>query len=265
MEDLRRLKEAVKGKRILLLGPPGSGKGNRSRDLEALGLVHIGLGIILRARTRKDPDSELSQKISRMMKRGSLIPDEIVVPIVMDRLNQPDCQECGFVLDGFPRTKVQADLLFSKFDLDLALHLNVPKAHLINGIIRFNRRSCIKCAAGYSDFDPPREEGICDRCGNQVVRRPGDNLEVVKTRLKIYEQEIEAFLPDLEAKGIVEALPITVSDNEEIEDKYLKKLGDKIYLVRTDEGGKARMLNLKGMQRRLYDLLAKRFSDCSLK
>lgn len=265
MEDLRRLKEAVKGKRILLLGPPGSGKGNRSRDLEALGMVHIGLGIILRARTRKDPDSELSQKISRMMKKGSLIPDDIVVPIVLDRLNQPDCQECGFVLDGFPRTKAQADLLFSKFDLDLALRLNVPKVFLIDGIIRFNRRSCIKCAAGYSDFDPPKEEEICDQCGNQVVRRPGDNLETVKTRLNLYETQTSSFLPDLEAKGIVEALPITVSDNEEIEDKYLKKLGDKIYLVRTDEGGKARMLNFKGMQRRLYDLLAKRFSDCSLK
>ena len=95
MKDPSKLKEAMRGRRILLVGLKGSGKGNRSRDLMALGLVHIGLGIIMREQVRKDPNSELSLKVVETTRKGELLPDDIVIPIIMDRLNESDCQERG--------------------------------------------------------------------------------------------------------------------------------------------------------------------------
>ncbi len=123
MENLKKLKATIKGKKILLLGPTGSGKGNRAKDLKALGLVHLGLGAILREKVRNDPNSEVSQKVIETTEKGTLLPDEIVFPIVLDCLNQKDCQQYGFVLEGFPRTKAQADKLVSKVDLDIVFLL----------------------------------------------------------------------------------------------------------------------------------------------
>ncbi|MEE8167710.1 MAG: nucleoside monophosphate kinase [Candidatus Hydrothermarchaeales archaeon] len=259
MENLEKLKAAVKGNKILLFGPPGCGKGNRSRDLKALGLLHIAAGIALRAKVREDPDSGLSKKALDFMKRGDLVPDEIVVPIVMEHLNRKECQENGFVLDGFPRTKAQADVLFSQVDLNLVLYLDVPRKFLSYGVVESNRRACVDCSTGYSDFDPPKVEGVCDKCGGKLVKRVDDNIETIENRLNLYDEKTKSFLQDLEAKGIVELLPITVGDDEEIDDKYLKKLKGEVYWVQTDHGGKARMLNLEGMKERLYKLLAEKF------
>lgn len=260
MGDLERLRSAMRGKRIHLFGPPGCGKGNRSKDLQALGLVHVASGIALRAKVRDDPDSELSKTAQRVMERGELVPDEIVVPVVMEHLERPDCREQGFVLDGFPRTKAQADLLFSKVDLDLVLHLDVPRNFLVYGVVEGARRACTMCAAGYSDFDPPRVEGTCDRCGGEIVMRADDNAETIARRLDGYDVETKAFLPDLEAKGIVEVLPITVSDGEAVDDRYLKKFRGEVYRVETHEGTTARMLNLEGMRQRLYRFLTEKFA-----
>ncbi len=258
MENLEKLKHAIKGKRVLLLGPTGSGKGNRTKDLTALGLVHIGLGAILREQVRSDPDSGLSQKVIETTKKGTLLPDDIVVPIVMDRLFKNDCKECGFVLEGFPRTKAQADLLSLETDFDLVLLLDVPRSFLIDGIMRFNRRSCVECLTTYSDFDLPAVEGVCDKCGNSLIRRMSDSVERIRTRIKIYEDEVKTFLPDLMDKGIVQVAPITVPDDEIIEEKYLKKLKGEIFRVRTDNDAEARMLNYEGMRKRLYRILSER-------
>ncbi len=260
MDDLEKLKAAMRGKRIHLFGPPGCGKGNRSKDLKALGLVHVASGIALRAKVRDDPDSELSKTARAVMEKGGLVPDEIVVPVVMEHLEQPECREQGFVLDGFPRTKAQADLLFSKLDLDLVLHLDVPRTFLVYGVVEGARRACAKCAAGYSDFDPPRAEGVCDRCGGEIVRRADDNAETIERRLDGYDTETKAFLPDLEARGIVEVLPITVADDEDIDDKHLKTLRGEVYRVDTGDGTTARMLNLDGMRERLYRFLTGKFA-----
>ena len=260
MENLEKLKAAIKGKKILLFGPPGSGKGNRSRDLEALGLIHVSSGIALRARIHDDPDSDLSKKAAEFMKRGELVPDDIVVPIIMEHLNGQECRESGFVLDGFPRTKAQADILFSKVKIDLVLHLDVPRRFLLYGIIEGNRRVCVECATGYSDFDPPRLEDICDKCGGRLIRRADDNIKTIEHRLKLYEEQTKTFLPGLEPKADLEILPIIVSDEEVIDDKYLKKLKGQVFRVQTDEGGKLRMLNLDGMRMRLYNLLAEKFT-----
>jgi adenylate kinase len=246
MDDLDKLKAAVRGKRIHLFGPPGCGKGNRSKDLQALGLIHVASGIALRAKVRDDPDSELSKTARDVMARGDLVPDEIVVPVVMAHLERPECRAQGFVLDGFPRTKAQADLLFSKVDLDLVLHLEVPRNFLVTGVVEGARRACI--------------EGLCDRCGGKIVRRADDTAETIERRLEGYDTETRAFLPDLEARGIVEVLPITVGDDEEIDDGYLKKLRGEVYWVETDDGTEARMLNLDGMRQRLYRFLAEKFA-----
>ncbi len=260
MENLEKLKAAVRGKKIILFGPPGCGKGNRSRDLKALGLVHVASGIALRAKVHDDPDSELSKKAFEFMERGDLVPDEIVVDIVMEHLNREGCRKNGFVLDGFPRTKAQAEVLFSQFDIDLVLYLDVPRKFLVYGVVEGNRRACVDCATGYSDFDPPEVEGVCDKCGGRLVRRADDNTETIENRLKLYDEQTKSFLPDLEAKGIVEVLPITLSDDEGIDGKYLKKLKGEVYWAQTDRGGKARMLNFEGMRKRLYKLLTEKFT-----
>ena len=259
MENIDKLKAAIRSKKILLLGPTGSGKGNRAKDFKALGLVHVGLGAILREHVRKDPKSDLSLNIIDTTKKGTLLPDDTVVPIVMDYLNQRECKQRGFILEGFPRTKEQADLLLSRIKLDIVFLLDVPKTFLIDGIMRFNRRSCVKCLATYSDFDPPKKEGICDKCGNELIRRMSDSVERVKTRLEIFEEEIKTFLPDLEAKGIVQVLPITVSNDEIVDEKLLKKLKGDVFWVKKDDGRKARMLNYDGMRRRLFSTLEERF------
>jgi adenylate kinase len=261
MEDLETLKAAVRGKRIHLFGPPGSGKGNRSKDLQAFGLVHVASGVALRSRVRDDPDSALSKQARDFMARGALVPDEIVVPVVMAHLNREECLENGFVLDGFPRTKAQADLLFAKLDLDLVLHLDVPRNFLVYGVVEGNRRACVDCAAGYSDFDPPKVEGRCDRCGGAIAQRADDTAATIEKRLEGYDAETRTFLPDLEAKGIVAVLPITVDDDEEVDDRHLKKLRGEVYRVETDDGGTARMLNLEGMRQRLHRFLAARFAE----
>lgn len=255
---LEKLKAAIRGKKIVLLGPTGSGKGNRAKDFKALGLVHVGLGAILREKVRNDPNSALSQQVTETTKTGTLLPDDIVFPIVLEYLNQPECRQRGFILEGFPRTKAQSDLLLSEIELDIVFLLEVPRAFLIDGIMSFNRRSCVNCLTTYSDFNPPKVEGVCDKCGNEVIRRMSDSLDRIKTRLDIYEQEIRTFLPDLEAKGIVQLLPITVDNDEIVEDKYLKMLKGETYWVKTESGEKVRMLNYEGMRIRLYDILGER-------
>ncbi len=258
-KNLDKLKNAVRGKKILLLGPPGSGKGNRSRDLEALGLVHVSSGIALRAAVKDDPDSELSQKAASYMEKGTLVPDEIIVPIILEHLSEEKCQTNGFILDGFPRTQAQAEVLFSKIKIDLALYLAVPRKFLVFGIIEGNRRVCVECATGYSDFDLPHIEGICDKCGGKLVTRVDDQIETIEHRLKLYDEQTQPFLPYIKENTALETLSITVRDEEKVDDKYLKTMKGQVYWVETDNGAKARMLNLEGMRERLYNLLAQKF------
>lgn len=260
MTDLGKLSAAVRGKAIILFGPPGCGKGNRSRDLVALGLVHVASGIALRATVRDDPESEISKRALEYMKQGKLVPDEIVVPVVMAHLDRPECHDNGVVLDGFPRTRAQADLLLADLEPDLVLRLDVPRRFLVYGVVEGRRRACIDCAAGYSDFDPPRTEGVCDRCGAEIVSRADDNTATIEHRLDLYDRETRPFLPDLEARGIVEPLSITVGDDETVDERHLKTLRGEVYWAVTDDGGKARMLNLAGMREKLYRFLGQRFA-----
>ncbi len=258
--DLERLKQIMKGKKILLVGLKGSGKGNRAQDLKALGLLHIGLGMIMREQVRKDPDSELSKQIIETTEQGTLLSDEVVIPVVLNRLSQRDCLESGFILDGFPRTRAQAELVLDKIDLDLVLYLDVPKAFLIDGVVRYNRQACIKCAACFSDFDMPKVEGVCDKCGGKLERRKSDTLELIQKRIQSDEEQINSFRSLFEDKGIWSALPITVEGDAVIDDTLLKKLKGEVYWAETDDGGKARLLNYDGMRERVYEFLEKKFA-----
>jgi len=259
MTNLDNLKTAIKRKKIILLGPTGSGKGNRSKDLKALGLIHVGLGAMMREKVRSDPGSELSRQIVETTEKGVLLPDALIFPVIDESLNRMECKEHGFVLEGFPRTKAQSDWLFSNIPIDLVLQLEVPRAFLVDGILLYNRRSCVSCLTTYSDFDPPKTEGTCDKCGGELIRRMSDSMERVKNRMEIYEREMNSFVADIRSRGILEPLPITVADDEIIDDKYCKKLNGQVFLVQTNNGKKARMLNYDGMRIRLYKFLEERF------
>ena len=259
MEDLETLSSVTRGKKLVLFGPPGCGKGNRARDLEELGLVHVATGIALRDRVRRDPDSDVSRRARELMGRGELVPDDIMVPIVMEHIQRPESQESGYVLDGFPRTKAQSDILLSQIKLDLVIHLEVPRRFLVYGVVVGKRRACLDCKKGYSDFDPPNVEGICDICGGRIVRRADDNAETIESRLQLYDRRTSVFLPELEAEVPVRKLSITVGSEEQVEERYLKTLRGEVYWVETNDGGRARMLNLAGMKTRLHELLAETF------
>ncbi|GBE56873.1 adenylate kinase [archaeon BMS3Bbin16] len=255
MVDLDRLKEGVRGKKLIVFGPPGSGKGNRSNDFKALGLVAISAGIVLRNRLRDEPNSDLSKKVAYHMKKGELVPSDIIVPIILGSLEQRDVLERGFVLDGFPRTRDQGKVLFSRIDPDLVLFLDVPRSFLTYGVIEGNRRVCPTCQKGYSDFDPPKEEGLCDICRSRLVKRLDDDASIIEKRLKDYDKQVKELLPLLESTGKFQKLSITVDKDEEIDERLLKKIKGEAYWVETDDGGKARMLNLEGMRMRLYNLI----------
>ena len=179
--------------RVIMLGPPGAGKGTQaSRIAEAYGVPHISTGDIFRANVKGGTD--LGKQAQEYMDRGELVPDEIVVGMVEDRLDQPDA-EAGFLLDGFPRTVPQAqaleDLLVDRNEpLDVVLRFAIDQEEVIRRLT--GRRTCQDCGAVYHvDTRPPSEPGVCDECGGDVVQRDDDREEVVMNRLEVYRRQTE--------------------------------------------------------------------------
>ncbi|MBI2980822.1 MAG: adenylate kinase [Deltaproteobacteria bacterium] len=173
---------------IVLLGPPGAGKGTQARLLsERLKIPHISTGDILRA--AREAKTVLGQRAERYMKEGQLVPDELVVDLVKKRLDEPDCRP-GFVLDGFPRNLFQAKSLKQKMTL---LSLEVDENELVRRIS--GRRQCAQCGQNFQiHFQPPREAGKCDRCGGILRQRDDDREEIVLERLRVYEKETAPLL-----------------------------------------------------------------------
>lgn len=189
---------------LILLGPPGAGKGTQAAAIAAgRGLVPLSTGEMLRAAVKAG--SEVGQKAGAIMERGGLVPDDVVIEIIGERIGQPDCA-AGFILDGFPRTLAQAAaldaLLASRGErLDLVIEMRVDDTALIERIS--GRFSCAKCGAGYHDrFKQPRTPGVCDVCGStQFTRRADDNAETAKNRLMAYYRETAPLIGYYFAKG----------------------------------------------------------------
>ncbi|MDI1287238.1 MAG: adenylate kinase [Reyranella sp.] len=191
---------------IILLGPPGAGKGTQAQRLQQeRGMVQLSTGDMLRAAVASG--SDLGKKAKGIMERGELVPDELMVGLIEDRIAQPDCAK-GFILDGFPRTQAQAEALdhmltISGAKLDRVVEMEVDEAALTERIV--GRFSCAKCGTGYHDkFKRPKVEDVCDVCGNkEFTRRKDDNAETVKTRMAAYRAQTEPLLPYYGARGVL--------------------------------------------------------------
>jgi len=186
--------------RIVLLGPPGAGKGTyASRLTVKLGVPHISTGDIVREEIRKETD--LGKKIKDYSDRGVLVPDEIIIKLLAERLKKPDCNE-GFILDGFPRTISQAEALEEIAKIDLVINLVVPDEIIITRLS--NRLICSKCGAIYNLLTlKPKRDMICDRCGGNLYRREDDKPEVIKKRLNVYRRRTEPLIEYYSKKGLL--------------------------------------------------------------
>ncbi len=192
---------------IILLGPPGAGKGTQAQRLQNdVGMVQLSTGDMLRAAVTSG--SELGEQAKGIVESGKLVPDALMVGLIEDRIARPDCAK-GFILDGFPRTEAQAKALDAMLDktgkkLDQVIEMEVDEAALTERVV--GRFTCAKCGTGYHDkFKRPKVEGVCDVCGStEFTRRPDDNAETMKTRMAAYRAQTEPLLPYYRAKGCPE-------------------------------------------------------------
>ena len=183
---------------IILLGAPGAGKGTQASNLaEMLQVPHISTGDIFRANMREN--TPLGVKAKSYMDQGLLVPDELTVDLVMDRLAQEDCQN-GYILDGFPRTIAQADALAAKETLDAAVNIDVEDSAIIDRM--GGRRVCPACGESYHvKYNPPKKEGVCDKCGQALIVRKDDVPETVQKRLEVYHEQTAPLISYYEKQG----------------------------------------------------------------
>lgn len=193
--------------RLILLGAPGAGKGTQADFItEKLGIPVVSTGNLLRSAIAHG--TELGKKAASYMDNGSLVPDELVLDLVRERISQPDCQK-GMIFDGFPRTLAQAEALDKVMEVDMVLFLKVEDEVIVQRMS--GRRTCPECQTTYHVVShPPRVEGICDKCGAALGIRKDDRPEVVRQRLAVYHKQTEPIVKYYQQKGL-----LRVIDSEE--------------------------------------------------
>ncbi len=197
---------------LILMGPPGAGKGTQGEILsKRLGIDTISTGVMLRTAIKNQ--TEVGKLAEQYINDGKLVPDEVMVTIVKERLSQPDCAN-GFILDGFPRTTAQAEALTaSGVKIDKVLSLEVDDDMIVERLS--SRRECSKCGAPYNIiFNKPKTEGKCDKCGGDLIQRADDNPDTIKNRLNVYHEQTEP-IKDYYAKL---GLLVTAKGEEELAD-----------------------------------------------
>ena len=202
--------------KIVMLGAPGAGKGTQAKMIaEKYSIPHVSTGDIFRANIKNG--TELGKEAKSYMDKGELVPDELTVRILLDRVAQADCKN-GYVLDGFPRTIPQAEVLDAELTkmgdkIDFAINVEVPDENIIKRMS--GRRACLKCGATYHIVHiPPVKEGICDKCGSELVLRDDDKEETVKNRLSVYHEQTQPLIDFYDKKGVLKEVDGTVDSKD---------------------------------------------------
>jgi len=191
--------------KIIMLGAPGAGKGTQAKMIaEKYSIPHVSTGDIFRANIKDQ--TELGMEAKKYMDQGLLVPDELTVKILLDRVAKDDCKN-GYVLDGFPRTIPQAEVLDKAVSelnesIDFAINVDVKDENIVKRMS--GRRACLKCGATYHiEHIPPKKEGICDKCGSELVLRDDDKPETVQKRLNVYHEQTQPLIDYYNRKGIL--------------------------------------------------------------
>ena len=199
--------------KIVMLGAPGAGKGTQADKIaEKYNIPHISTGDIFRSNIKAG--TELGKKAKSFIDQGLLVPDEVTIGMLLDRIHEADCEN-GYILDGFPRTIPQAESLTAALKengeaIDFALDVEVPDANIVNRMA--GRRACLKCGATYhTEFAAPKKEGICDKCGSDLVLRDDDKPETVQKRLEVYHEQTHPLIDYYKKKGVLHAIDGTLS------------------------------------------------------
>ena len=204
--------------KIIMLGAPGAGKGTQAKMIaEKYGVPHVSTGDIFRANIKEG--TELGKEAKQYMDQGLLVPDELTVKILLDRVAKDDCKN-GYVLDGFPRTIPQAEVLDKALNelgdkIDYAIDVDVPDENIVKRM--GGRRACLTCGATYHiEHVPPKKEGICDKCGSELVLRDDDKPETVKNRLSVYHEQTQPLIDFYTEKGVLR----TVDGTQDMKDVF---------------------------------------------
>lgn len=206
--------------KIVMLGAPGAGKGTQAAMIcEKYQIPHISTGDIFRSNIKNG--TELGKKAKEYMDQGKLVPDELTIQLLLDRVAKEDCA-AGYVLDGFPRTIPQAEVLTEALartgeKVDYAVNVDVPDANIVHRMS--GRRSCPKCGASYhTEYIPPKAEGICDACGSNLIQRDDDKAETVQNRLAVYHDQTQPLIDYYEKAGVLRTVDGTKDKDEVFRD-----------------------------------------------